>query len=273
MRTLSLMLLVALPLGLGACTDDTGTETDTDTDTDSDTDTEGDTDPLPRSLTGTITDASGAPVFEANILLCNYDLCVPATTDEDGAYEFIRGGSSAGSFAFKVQSTDRPTLSTPLVIADEGERVVDVVLPDFDVSMPVPTSSTEVGLAPGLTVTMAGSDVEIPNTGQDEVVGGTLVAPEDYPPIDEEPGGTLAGLYYLEVYDAKAKAALPATFDATELGLDDGANVTVYVHSYKEYTSDEDATSQWIEVSSATVADGSFSVQLPYLATIAVYTD
>lgn len=274
MRTLTLTLATALTLGLTACAGDDGNDTDVNGDTDGDTDGDSDTGPPPTPvLAGTVSNEGGDPVEGATILLCNADICFPAVTDAAGAYAFNFGD---GDFAFKVQAAGYPTASTALTTAEDGTtRTLDVTLPDFDKTLSMPTTSAEHELATDFFVTFSGSDLEIPDTSDATVAGGTFVEESLRMPMDEVPSdGTLVGLWYLDAYDGEAKGE-PMPFriaNVGDLGLSDGDTVEVHYHSYKWFTTpDNNAETQWLQAGPATVANGELTGTIPKLATIAVY--
>ena len=261
MRSLAMLVL-------SAC--DGGTTDETDTDPDTDTDTDSDTVPLVPVLEGTVKDADGNPVEGVSLFFCNYEICYQQGTDANGAYSYIQ--ARTGSYALKVHADDLPTATTALA-ATEGQetRTLDIVLPDYQKSMPVPTSAGEYELADGFYVTLSASAISIPATSQDEVVGGTFVAPGDRMPIDEmPPTGTVAGIWYLEAYDATPTGNdLPFRIaDVSGLGLADGDTVDIYVHSYKAFTENDQATSQWVSAGSTTVSGTEVTGALPYLSTV-----
>lgn len=269
MRNLAI-LLTGLTMLTGCPADDDPSGTDGDTDTDTDTDT---SEPPSYVLQGTITDTDGNPVAGANIRFCNVVICYQQFSTDTGGYGFIRGD---GNFAFRVDSADHPTASTPLVSVEDGStRTMDVVMPAYDMEMAVPTASAEHQLASNLYVTFSSSDLEMPDGVTDPIAGGAFVPSTATLPMDEDPsgGGTLAGVWYLAEYDAKATGdALPfRVTDAASLGLTDGDTVEVYVHSYKRFVVLDQTESQWASAGTATVANGEVTGTLPYFATVAMF--
>ena len=226
--------------GLTAADADTDADTDTDTDadadadTDADTDTDTDTDTTASigTLQGAIVDASGAAVSSNPLKLCRGLACLNETTDGSGGYAFANVIADWHSFEV-VRQGNHATVLVPIEVPVDGTRTLDVVVPELDPAMPMPSTPTEVELGEGLFLTLAGSDIEPPLFVDPATeVAGVRVPQADWIPVDG--ASEVLDLWYIEPYHNKAvNGGLPIRF-ANLWKLADGTTYEVWVASYDD---------------------------------------
>jgi hypothetical protein len=223
---------------------DTATETsDTDPGT-SVTETEDNS----ANLSGTITDASGGPVVDAQLRLCiPKGSCRFADTDANGSYAFENVLVTTYAFEVVAGDSNRVTAFVPLTLASDSMRTVDLKVPDLESKHTLTASATEYEVASGLFITAATGDLTPPLMADPaEWMGGARVPEADWPPTDGI-DGTVVAMWYLNQFDYHAENGLPYRI-VDDLGLADGATHRLYVGSYEE--------GAWLDLGETTVSGG-----------------
>ncbi len=259
-RRVGLVLLLATAAcGDKGSDDDLPDDTDADGATDTGEGEGGGGATTPQSLTVTLTDPAGAPRAGVSIKFCNLAGCRYGDTTAEGIASF----SNVELVPYSLEpvppaDSGLATPYIPITFAPDETKVLTIVMPPLDASMPL-AAPTELEVD-GLLVTVGADDL-VPNDAFSEPateLAGVQVDAAAWPPIGLP--GTVLAVWYLEPFDYGAPAGLPTRFDNT-FGLADGETAHVWVGSYSAF--------DWIDGGVVT-AEGAYltGASLPLLSTV-----
>jgi len=230
----SLVLAACSGGDVGGSTDTSKTDTaDVVGDDDDDDDDVTDTVETTARLSGTVVDASGAPIGGANIRFCRGAQCRYFTTESDGAYVFDDTAVAPQSFeVVPPEASGLVTTFAPLNFGSNEDRVVDVTVPELGAAVSLPASMTELTFG-ALQITMGADDLEAPlSVDEATEASATWVETALQLPVDGV-SGTVVAMWYLMPFDHHSTEGMAVRFDLGSLGLT-GPEYRVYLGSYAE---------------------------------------
>ncbi|MES2642425.1 MAG: carboxypeptidase-like regulatory domain-containing protein [Myxococcota bacterium] len=262
----SILSLLLACTGEPSTPEDTALLTETDTDPPDEDDTGDTAEPTPMaSLTGTLTDADGAPTEGVRVNVCRV-LCKTVQTDAGGAWGFA--AIEAWTAMFYVTPAASTGFATPmgvLTLAEDEERVLDVVLDTFDPPRPLPSSASEVEVSDGLFLTLGADILEpAPLTDLPSEVAAVRVPTAHRLPVELD--GELLDTWYLSPWEATSESGVGVRL-ANTWGLAPGDRARVWAAS-------EPTTYAWLDAGELVVTEDGLmlegDVALPILTTLAL---
>jgi hypothetical protein len=243
----ALVRVLSLTLLLGACADGTNnTDLDTDTDesgTNSTTDT-GERGPEGEAyFDGVVVDESGAPLEGLEVRFCR-ELCKTIYTDASGAFAYDQIAGGYGSFEVLPEASNQFVSFAPVELPEPGTTSVNVTMYDLQNEVALPTSTSEVEIAPGLHLTLAASDLEPPTFVDPADTIGALDVTADSIPIGLD--GEVIAVWYMTPFDHHAPNGLGVRIEDTWT-LDPAGTYELHQGIYKTYS--------WEKVGDMTLAD------------------
>jgi hypothetical protein len=220
------------------------------------------------TLTGTIRDPSGAMIEEdIRVQYCRNTACRQATL-EDGTYTVENLEPGAGSFEVIALADDSmlATVFAPLSVAPSETRTVDVILPELEQRVAIPSTPEELEIAGGLFVTIGEGDISAPSPLDPAPTHlGAVEALDVGLPIEGIDSGTVLAMYYMVPFDYHADNELPIRI-LNEWGLGEGEG-ELYAAVYESFSWEKIDDLSITKGDSLTTASG---VGLDLITTLAV---
>ncbi|MCO4746723.1 MAG: carboxypeptidase regulatory-like domain-containing protein [Proteobacteria bacterium] len=217
------------------------------------------------TLSGVITDASGAPLEDAEIGLCRA-VCRSVCTDATGAFSY--DGIGVDTFSFHVRPPhdqhDLFDIVFPLDVAANDTLTQNVQLVTAPTAVALPGTAAELEVATGLHITVGQGDLSILFEDDPTDIGAVPFTTAFFPTPANE---TFLGGWLMTPYDAEADPGLPIRFTNT-FGVATGASVIVRTSSYGDFVWQDMGT--FTESNGFLVADNATTGRLPRLATLII---
>ena len=256
------MRIALLSLALFGCTGSTGTDdSGATTDDSGTTDDTGSTFTCPfestdpgtgsgDTLTGTITDASGTALANAEIGLCK-SICRSLCTDDNGQFSY--GAIPADTYSFHVapphDAEGLVEVTWPITFDGSGASLTeDVTLIERGTAVALPSTAAELELATGLFVTLAQGDLTILFEDDPTEASAVEVTSDIEFPLPSDTGSLVAA-WYLHPYEADAEDGAPLRIE-DRWSYAEGDQVHVWGSSYDDFA--------WLDLGTFTRTNGSF---------------
>jgi len=210
---------------------------------------------MTAALYGSLIDASGASVSEADIKLCTSLQCKTAWPDSSGNFEFVDIESATFALEVKGEWEESATIMTfiELDMAEVHTIETPIVLPSFASSADL-GSTTTITVDGGLNISVT-PDYTLPfGTSVEDKLKGIKMNPATAGLPMDEVGGELVGLWYLGTWDTAIDPAWSFSID-TLAGVEPGERLKVMTGDYLGVS--------WVDEGTATVQwDGSVTADM-----------
>ncbi len=213
------------------------------------------------SLSGTVSDESGAPIEGAHVSICK-TICRVLTTDSAGAYESDVEAWTHSVHVEGLEAGDGVHVQplAPITVGIDEDKVVNIVVPTA-ATVEIPATRGEVELDGGLYVTVGAGDLSILlNPDPVTHMGAIHIAEASQMPVELD--GTVISFWYLAPYNARDSSGTgtPIRF-SNDYGLAAGKQLEVWVASYNAFdwitggTVTVSSDEQWLEGSGANITE------------------